>query len=435
MAEDLRALQQEVLAQVRARLEAERLAAQQATQARAGWEVEKPAMQPTAEGRGEPLPHWAVDSVKGFGSGLAQGVIGLPGVPGDLQRLALLGENWARSKLRLNPADPKNRYFLPTSGELIHGAESYLGLGPFYRARTMPGRFFQTAGEYGSGALLPGGQFASLTKFGGNALRSVVAPAVAAQAAYELAPEPKRDLVKALTGFTVGHLATKPYGVNARVDEVLATQITPDTVKNFRANGPKGALLESNDNFARWGNHIALQQDGGSKDLLRTLTQRQKEMPDHVVRQPVNTMHDAMNVVENAAKMRATYDQIRYLATLPLPPKAQNLKQHKIRNDFLPEVAVGALTGYLEDDVSKGILAAVLASGAKNLATKSLQSGWNNSYNRVMASRLGLQDGAAINGPLRVYIRKRAPLPDAVTVPARGILTTSDWRAQQNNNE
>jgi hypothetical protein len=146
------------------------------------------------------------DLVKGVPTGLAQGVIGLAGTPGDLQNVAKagsdvasehglnpfswLGDKFANSKLgkflqedmekhpdrAFGTGDVPGSYQLPSSGD-IQGAIEKL-TGPFYQSKTPVGKGIQTAAQ-----VLPS------IAAGGDTLPGVIAKSIGAGATSEGAGE------------------------------------------------------------------------------------------------------------------------------------------------------------------------------------------------------------------------------------------------------
>jgi len=115
-------------------------------------------------------PSVMADVGKGIGSGIERGVVGAPGMPTDLFRLAQLGWLTLQDKLYGEKGiiyqDPQHRArleaqvaqqpsFLPGSSEIIEAAKPYVpGLG--YEPQTKAGEVAQTFGEFIPGAVIPG---------------------------------------------------------------------------------------------------------------------------------------------------------------------------------------------------------------------------------------------------------------------------------------
>lgn len=100
------------------------------------------------------------DIAKSLGSGVARGVVGLPGVFGDIETLGRMGLRAAGAGVSADP-------FMPTSREVISGVAGVLpeAMQPAltYQPQTAAGRMARTAGEFGGGAIIPVGGFAGAT--------------------------------------------------------------------------------------------------------------------------------------------------------------------------------------------------------------------------------------------------------------------------------
>ncbi len=154
------------------------------------------------------------DVAKAAPTGVARGIIGLAGIPGDLQTLGVKfgPSNWLTSKfddlagklkenfpnayrvyheeqLRMrrpgslgaalmeNSADTLNVRH-PTSSQIQGAVEDFTG--PFYKPQTTAGKYAQTTGEFLPGMI--GGPGSAGTRF----ITSVVVPAVASETAGQL---------------------------------------------------------------------------------------------------------------------------------------------------------------------------------------------------------------------------------------------------------
>jgi hypothetical protein len=123
---------------------------------------------------------------KSFGSGLAQGTISIPGMPGDTREFishgaqkltdyiapgygSTVGDAVSRQLMQFFPAMRG-----PTSAELRRAVESMTG--PFYEPQTLAGEYARTGGEFVPGAFAPGG-------LARNAVRYVALPALASETA------------------------------------------------------------------------------------------------------------------------------------------------------------------------------------------------------------------------------------------------------------
>jgi hypothetical protein len=89
----------------------------------------------------------AGDVLKSAGAGLAKGVMGLAGLPGDAQRGVEWLNDWGRGKLGLPPLSDATKARLhaglPSSSQIQSGVEGVTG--EFYKPQTTPGRYADTA--------------------------------------------------------------------------------------------------------------------------------------------------------------------------------------------------------------------------------------------------------------------------------------------------
>jgi hypothetical protein len=165
------------------------------------------------------------DVAKSAGIGLAQGAIGLPGLPGNLEALGRMGIDKAATALGYEDPGLSKRTLLPTSADIQSGIEKYTG--PFYQPQTTAGEYARTVGE-----------FAPLAAFGpgGAAARAanVVAPAVVSETAGQVtkgtAAEPWARAAGGLIGGALPNAAMRA--------------VTPIT--NDAARAAQVALLEQN---------------------------------------------------------------------------------------------------------------------------------------------------------------------------------------------
>lgn len=138
----------------------------------------------------QPQTTTVADIAKGAASGVARGLIGMGGTPGDLvdlgsraaTKLGLpqsVGQAVARASLL--PIDPAAAFGrAPTSQDLTQDVEA--ATGPLYQPQTVPGKYAETAGEFLPAALGPAGDMG----IGARLLKMVAAPAIASETAGEL---------------------------------------------------------------------------------------------------------------------------------------------------------------------------------------------------------------------------------------------------------
>lgn len=119
----------------------------------------------------------AVDAAKSFGVGLAQGAIGIPTLPGNIEYLARAGIDKAATMMGYEDPQTSQSTVLPTYSDAKGAIEQYTG--PFYEPQSTVGEYARTVGEFAPlAALGPGGAAAR----GVN----VVAPAVVSETAGQL---------------------------------------------------------------------------------------------------------------------------------------------------------------------------------------------------------------------------------------------------------
>jgi len=174
-------------------------------------------------------PSVMADVGKGIGSGIERGVVGAPGMPTDLFRLAQLGWLTLQDKLYGEKGiiyqDPQHRArleaqvaqqpsFLPGSSEIIEAAKPYVpGLG--YEPQTKAGEVAQTFGEFIPGAVVPGqlamrgaSTAARVGRAAVDTLYQAAAPAAAAEGAEAAAKGTRFEPYAAPAAAVVTSLAT-----------------------------------------------------------------------------------------------------------------------------------------------------------------------------------------------------------------------------------
>lgn len=192
-------------------------------------------------------PSVAGDVAKSGGIGLAKGVIGLAGLPGDLSELGARGIDRATQfvgdKLGVDVKPRPDQPFRGGSADIQKGVESVTG--EFYKPKTTAGEFAQTAGEFAPGLI--GGPETLLTKLATR----VAAPAIASEAAGQVtkgtAAEPVARVAGAVLGGMGGARALRPAAAEVPTaaelktaaqagyqhPEVAAVQIKPQAVTSL----------------------------------------------------------------------------------------------------------------------------------------------------------------------------------------------------------
>ena len=159
----------------------------------------------------------ASDVAKSAGTGLARGVMGVVGAPGDTSDLVDHGVSWliakAAEKLGMLPAGktaddfirdaqaldlPRSKLDAAFSAPRTAGIEKVVSsvTGPLYEPQTTAGRYAETIGEFAPGAMIgPGSTVSKLAKF-------AVAPGVAAEGAGDLTGD--NPWARAIAGMAAG---------------------------------------------------------------------------------------------------------------------------------------------------------------------------------------------------------------------------------------
>ncbi len=135
------------------------------------------------------LAETGADALKSAGIGLAEGAIGLAGLPGDARQMASSATSFLGNALGANPstidsiksaasAIAPGIFKGPTSADLQSGIEGVTG--KFYEPQTTVGEFARTAGQFAPGMI--GGTGGA----GAKLLSRVAAPALASEGAGQL---------------------------------------------------------------------------------------------------------------------------------------------------------------------------------------------------------------------------------------------------------
>jgi hypothetical protein len=150
----------------------------------------KIGLKPAPETSTTPGISTAADVLKSLGTGLAEGAIGVAGLPGDIGSLMSRGTNWLLSSTGvLSPeAASKNKEFAqrfgaPTSAGIQNKIEG--ATGEFYQPQTTAGEYARTIGQFAPVAVGPG----SLARKAAQVAVPAVLSETAGQATREAAPE------------------------------------------------------------------------------------------------------------------------------------------------------------------------------------------------------------------------------------------------------
>jgi len=194
----------------------------------------------------ESKPGTVEDSVKSLGSGIAKGVAGLVGLPGDVAEYGAQGINalatsdFVKAVTRnLGLGEAEDRPARPVTygsediGRAIHSALKEFGINSDYKPATKAGEYAHTIGEFSPGALVPGG--------GGLVSRAVqvVAPALVSETAGQVTKgskyEPIARAVGGITGGVGAGIMMRPGATANTLRQQLPEGVTPQMVTQAEA--------------------------------------------------------------------------------------------------------------------------------------------------------------------------------------------------------
>lgn len=171
-------------------------------------------------------PSVAADVAKSGGIGVAEGAIGLAGLPGDVAELGARGIDWATRKIGgalgvdVKPREAR----APTYGsaDIKKGVESVTG--EFYKPQTTAGKYARTVGEFTPAALAGPGGLAR------RAVTQAVAPGLASEAA----------------GQATAGTAAEPYArVGAALAAPMAAGAASRVITPVRATPERQAMVQT----------------------------------------------------------------------------------------------------------------------------------------------------------------------------------------------
>lgn len=153
----------------------------------------------------------AEDVVKGFGSGIVKGGVGLASLPGTVEGLGRSAINWAGKKFGAQDNVVGPEAALP-GYQSIRGAVERNITGELYEPKTRAGKFAGTVGEFAPGMLFPGGGAAGFaSQVTNRAVRNVLVPGVASEAAGQLTEGTAAEPYARVAGAIAGPLAITPF--------------------------------------------------------------------------------------------------------------------------------------------------------------------------------------------------------------------------------
>lgn len=185
----------------------------------------------------------AEDVAKGFGSGLVKGGVSLASLPGTVEGLGRSAINWAGKKFGAQDNVVGPEAALP-GYQSIRGAVERNITGELYEPKTRAGKFAGTVGEFAPGMLFPGGGAAGFaSQVTNRAVRNVLVPGVASEAAGQLTEGTAAEPYARVAGALVGPLAMTPFRQTSptlarSVDELRREGVTSLTAGEVTGRKP-----------------------------------------------------------------------------------------------------------------------------------------------------------------------------------------------------
>ena len=268
-------------------------------------------------------PNVPMDVAKSVGSGIERGLVGLPGIPTDIARLAQLGWLWSQGKLygpehrqRMEALTQQGTQLLPGSGEIIEAAKPYVP-GLDYEPQTPAGEIGQTVGEFLPGAVVPGQLALRGAGLGARAGRAAldavyqgVAPGVAAEGAEAAAKGTRFEPIAApaaavATSLATGRLplpraatAVPGYspGAASRVNRAIEDEGGHAAVgAELQQLGPEGRLMDVGPNLTGQAEALVSSPGRAQSELLRVVRDRNNAAGDRIATGVDRVVGDPVN--------------------------------------------------------------------------------------------------------------------------------------------
>lgn len=302
---------------------------------------------------------WAGDVAKSAGTGLAEGAIGLVGLPGTIKDAMQGGVDWAAEKvLGPRPEGAPQSMKSPLSGAAIKGYVENL-TGDFYKPKTTTGEYANTVGEFIPGALIGGG--GALKELGSAALKYGVAPGLASEAAGQATEGSSIEpYARALAGIGAGiGMAALP-GVKLsavpRENRLLARAagddgLTSATIgQNLDDLGPGGMVMDLGPNLQRQAGALAATPGAQQKTVRDAVTRRADTTKVRVTDQLDDTLGKAPIPSRIEAELSANKEGLTPLYTDALKG-AKPVETRALADDLdgLIRTTRGAVQGHLRD--------------------------------------------------------------------------------------
>jgi hypothetical protein len=328
---------------------------------------------------GGPKESASADVAKSGGIGLAKGVIGLAGFPGDMSNLLAQGSQYASNFIAdktgldrgpqigegpktlsglITGEQPKATWsgnFLPTSGGIQNAIESQTG--EFYKPKTTAGEYTQTAGEFapalfgGEGTLIPRAVEAIPKLF-----TRVAVPSVTSETAGQLTKgtpfEPWARVAGGILGGSASPGAVKyssnlvqggadgmSRGASRHLVDALSADSAPAVQQRMGQLGSDAMLADAGPAFLGKAQGATLNSDEGRSILGNALTARNEGTNQRImgdVNRALGPAEDPQTVTNAIREHRTNVDNRAYPAALGNAPDVQTAPILQQIDDMIP---------------------------------------------------------------------------------------------------
>jgi len=220
-----------------------------------------------------------IDSLRAIPGGLAKGVAGIVGLPGDVQQLMNRGMDYLTGA---HVADLPRSPLSPTSGDLNSAISAPFG--GYYQPKTIPGQYTETAASFAPNALLPGSMAERAAR--------VLVPSVASETAGQLTKGSSYEPIARAGGALLGGIGE---GVGEAAFAPPQTAETIGTIKTAAGNAYK-----------------AVDNSG-----MQIAQPAMKDLSDQVSANLAKLGFDDNNIGALAPKTSAAVDSLENAATAP----------------------------------------------------------------------------------------------------------------------
>jgi hypothetical protein len=329
--------------------------------------LEAPHADVRAPGAGETAV--VPDVAKSFGAGVVRGAAAIPGIPGShaeflannapqwIQDAAASVRHWIAHHVGMTPEaldqgliDLNKRYSLPTTGDTIGAVERNV-TGPLYQAKTSPGRYAETVGEFVPAAL------AGPEGIGGNLIKGAIVPGLTSEAASDLAKgtgyEPAARLAGGLaggvgaqaahtglnsvrTGAAAGSAARQAEQLTGNPDitghairlmskDVTNEGLTPAIAQQRMSElGPEGMMLDTGRQQLSRAQGVATEMGPGQTRLLNAVEGRTGDFGEATAQRIKGTLNATMGRSPDVVAMRDAVARVVDSQAKPLYDSVMN---------------------------------------------------------------------------------------------------------------